>query len=79
MEPYEDAVIEVPEEHVGGCVDLLGGRKGQMLDLQVNSEGLSKLKYKIPTRCARADELHDILHPTFTHSQSSGLSASNTW
>ena len=46
--------MEVPEEFVGSCVDLLGGRKGQMVDLSVNTEGLSKLKYKIPTRCCPA-------------------------
>ena len=32
-EPFEEAVIEVPEEHVGPVVDMLGQRKGQMLDL----------------------------------------------
>ena len=52
LEPYEDCQVEVPEEFVGACVDLLGGRKGQMLDLTVNTDGLSKLKYKIPTRCS---------------------------
>ena len=32
-EPFEEAVIEVPEEHVGPVVDMLGQRKGQMMDL----------------------------------------------
>ena len=39
---------------MGGCVNLLGDRKGQMLDLQVNPDGLSKIKYKIPTRYTSA-------------------------
>lgn len=30
----QDAVVEVPEEYVGAVVDMLGKRKGQMLDLQ---------------------------------------------
>ena len=54
LEPYEDAYVEVPEEHVGQCVDLLGSRKGRMLDMSVNAEGLSCIKYRIPTRCGPA-------------------------
>lgn len=38
-EPYEEAVIEVPEEHVGPVVDMLGQRKGQMLDLVAGESG----------------------------------------
>ncbi|GLT64608.1 hypothetical protein SLA2020_370900 [Shorea laevis] len=51
MEPYEIATIEVPEEHMGAVVELLGRRRGQMIDMQgVGSEGTTLLKYKIPTR-----------------------------
>lgn len=32
-EPFEEAVVEVPEEHVGPVVDMLGQRKGQMVDM----------------------------------------------
>lgn len=38
-EPYEEAVIEVPAEHVGPVVDMLGQRKGQMLDLVAGETG----------------------------------------
>ena len=38
-EPYEEAVVEVPEEHVGPVVDMLGQRKGQMLDLVAGEVG----------------------------------------
>ncbi|KAI4348707.1 hypothetical protein L6164_009397 [Bauhinia variegata] len=51
MEPYEVATVEVPEEHMGAVVELLGKRRGQMFDMQgVGSEGTTLLKYKIPTR-----------------------------
>ncbi|KAK9797730.1 hypothetical protein WJX73_002120 [Symbiochloris irregularis] len=50
LEPFENAYVEVPEEHVGPVVDLLGSRKGQMLDMSVTAEGLSLIKYRIPTR-----------------------------
>ncbi|KVI11342.1 Elongation factor G, III-V domain-containing protein [Cynara cardunculus var. scolymus] len=44
LEPYEIATVEVPEEHMGSVVELLGKRRGQI------SEGTTILKYKIPTR-----------------------------
>ncbi|CAH9134962.1 unnamed protein product [Cuscuta epithymum] len=51
LEPYEIAIVEVPEEHMGSVVELLGKRRGQMFDMQgVGSEGTTHLKYKIPTR-----------------------------
>ncbi|KAJ0100338.1 hypothetical protein Patl1_20542 [Pistacia atlantica] len=33
MEPYEIATVEVPEEHMGSVVELLGKRRGQMFDM----------------------------------------------
>eukprot|EP00884_Botryococcus_braunii_P004046 jgi/Botrbrau1/13642/Bobra.0373s0016.1 len=50
LEPFEEAVIEVPEEHVGQVVDLMGSRKGNMLDMSANAEGGSRITYRIPTR-----------------------------
>ncbi|XP_024968675.1 putative elongation factor TypA-like SVR3, chloroplastic isoform X3 [Cynara cardunculus var. scolymus] len=51
LEPYEIATVEVPEEHMGSVVELLGKRRGQMFDMQgLGSEGTTILKYKIPTR-----------------------------
>lgn len=50
LEPMEEAVIEVPEEHVGQVVDLMGQRKAQMLDMSAGSEGATRLKYEVPTR-----------------------------
>lgn len=51
MEPIEEAVVEVPEEYMGSVVDMLGQRKGQMLDMQTNPKtGTSTVKYSVPTR-----------------------------
>ncbi|KAL4446235.1 hypothetical protein ABPG77_003042 [Micractinium sp. CCAP 211/92] len=50
VEPMEEAVVEVPEEHVGQVVDLMGQRKAQMVDMTAGSEGTTRLKYEIPTR-----------------------------
>ena len=50
LEPYEEAVVEVPEAHMGGVVDLMGSRKGQMQDMSASAEGLNRVTYRIPTR-----------------------------
>lgn len=50
LEPFEEAVIEVPEEHVGAVTSLMGSRKAQMLDMSGGSEGLTRVKYTLPTR-----------------------------
>ncbi|EPS64041.1 hypothetical protein M569_10740, partial [Genlisea aurea] len=51
FEPYEIAIVEVREEYMGSVVELLGRRRGQMIDMQgTGSEGTTLMKYKIPTR-----------------------------
>lgn len=50
VEPVEEAVIEVPEEHVGAVTSLMGGRKATMLDMTAGSEATTRIKYTIPTR-----------------------------
>ena len=35
-EPYDEAIVDVPEEYVGSCVAMLGGRAGMMLDMSTN-------------------------------------------
>ena len=52
LEPFEEAIIEVPEEFVGSVVDLLGSRKGQMDNLTTSDQGLTRITYTIPTRSA---------------------------
>ena len=52
MEPFDVAVVEVPEAHTGACVDLLGNRQGQMLDMSKSdlNGGTTTIKYRLPTR-----------------------------
>ncbi len=49
-EPYECLVLDVPEEGVGGCIERLGQRKGEMQDMQVGGNGRSQLEFVIPAR-----------------------------
>lgn len=37
-EPYEEAVVEVPENYVGSVVELFAQRKGEMVDMQPSVE-----------------------------------------
>jgi GTP-binding protein len=48
-EPWESVEVRAPEEYVGGVVDLLNTRKGELLDMGLE-EGLSVVKYIVPTR-----------------------------
>ena len=48
-EPYEDLLIDVPEECAGGCIEKLAGRKGEMLEMQTVGTR-SKMRFLIPSR-----------------------------
>jgi GTP-binding protein len=49
-EPYEYLVLDVPEEAVGGCIERLGQRKGEMQDMQTGSNSRTQLEFVIPAR-----------------------------
>jgi GTP-binding protein len=51
LEPFEEVHLEVPEDHVGTVVDLLGQRRGLMTDLvHASKDGTAHLTYIVPTR-----------------------------
>ena len=49
-EPFEYLVLDVPEDGVGGCIERLGQRKGEMQDMQMGVHGRSQLEFVIPAR-----------------------------
>jgi GTP-binding protein len=49
-EPYETLVLDIPEEAVGGCIERLGQRKGEMQDMQVGAGNRTQLEFVIPAR-----------------------------
>ncbi|PSB19259.1 translational GTPase TypA [Phormidesmis priestleyi ULC007] len=49
-EPFETLVLDVPEEAVGGCIERLGQRKGEMQDMQVGTSARTQLEFVIPAR-----------------------------
>jgi GTP-binding protein len=50
LEPFEEVYIETSKETVGVVVEMLGGRRGHMLDMQDTLENSVRLKYIVPTR-----------------------------
>ena len=48
-EPFENLLIDVPEEYAGGAIDRLSGRKATMLEMN-NANGRTKMKFSIPAR-----------------------------
>jgi GTP-binding protein len=50
LEPFEEVYIETSPDTVGVVVEMLGGRRGQMLDMQDTVENSVRLKYLVPTR-----------------------------
>ena len=50
LEPFEEVYIETSADTVGVVVEMLGGRRGQMLDMQSSAENSVHLKFLAPTR-----------------------------
>lgn len=51
LEPYEEVRVEVPEDYQGTCIDMLGTRQGNMVDMRpAHASGHVLLTYRAPTR-----------------------------
>lgn len=49
-EPFEILHVDVPETAVGPVIEVVGGRRGQMLDMTTSGTGLSHIEFSIPAR-----------------------------
>ncbi|MCB1748468.1 MAG: translational GTPase TypA [Gammaproteobacteria bacterium] len=49
-EPFEQLVVDVPEEFQGAVMEKLGMRRGQLKNMQSDSQGRVRLDYEIPAR-----------------------------
>ncbi len=49
LEPYEELTVDVSEDYMGRVIESLGGRKGQLLEINQDND-LTRLRYRIPTR-----------------------------
>ena len=50
LEPYEEALIDVPQEMVGTVMEKMGPRRGEILDMRPDGAGSTRLRFRIPTR-----------------------------
>ncbi|NJC98147.1 MAG: translational GTPase TypA, partial [Anaerolineae bacterium] len=50
LEPYEEVHIETSNETVGVVVEMLGSRRGKMMDMQDSGQGTTRMVFIVPTR-----------------------------
>lgn len=48
-EPYEDVVIDVPDEYVGPAIEMLGTRRGTLKNMS-SHDGQTRLVYSVPSK-----------------------------
>ena len=49
-EPYEMLVIDVPEPSVGTCIEKLGARRAEMMNMETGSDSRVQLEFVVPSR-----------------------------
>ncbi|HLS42544.1 MAG TPA: translational GTPase TypA [Paenalcaligenes sp.] len=49
-EPYELLTIDIEDGHQGGVMEEIGRRRGDLLDMQPDGRGRTRLEYRIPAR-----------------------------
>jgi GTP-binding protein len=50
LEPYEELMIDVPEQYLGNVIEKLGPRRAEMLEMKNPGQGMVRLRYRIPAR-----------------------------
>jgi len=50
LEPFEEVHIETSNETVGVVVEMLGSRRGKMMDMQASGDGTTRMVFIVPTR-----------------------------
>ncbi len=49
-EPYELLTVDIENDHQGGVMEELGRRRGELLNMESDSKGRTRLEYRIPAR-----------------------------
>jgi GTP-binding protein len=50
LEPYEELMIDVPEEHMGAVMEKLGPRRTEMIEMRNPGQGMVRMSFRIPAR-----------------------------
>lgn len=48
-EPYEDVVVDIPDEYVGPAIEMLGSRRGNLITMD-SKDGQTRLTYVVPSK-----------------------------
>ena len=49
-EPVEELVVDCPNEFVGSCMELVGGRKGELKKMEPRGDSVTHMLFEIPSR-----------------------------
>lgn len=49
-EPYEEAVVEVPDSMIGTVMEKMGPRRGEVIEMRTTERGPVRLRFRIPAR-----------------------------
>jgi GTP-binding protein len=50
LEPFEEAVIEVPQEYIGVVMEKMGSRKAELIEMKPSEKGPVRLRFRVPAR-----------------------------
>ncbi|GAB6181694.1 translational GTPase TypA [Desulfotomaculum defluvii] len=50
LEPMEMLLVDIPEDKMGPVMEMLGNRKGEMINMGPNGPGQLRLEFKVPAR-----------------------------
>ena len=50
LEPFEEAVIEVPEQFIGAVMERMGSRKAELIEMKPTDRGPVRLRFRVPAR-----------------------------
>ena len=50
LEPYEELMIDVPEEYMGAVIEKLGPRRSEMTEMKNPGQGMVRMEFRIPAR-----------------------------
>ncbi|HJS46397.1 MAG TPA: translational GTPase TypA [Gemmatimonadales bacterium] len=50
LEPYEELMVDVPEEYMGAVIEKLGPRRAEMTEMRNPGQGTVRLTFRIPAR-----------------------------
>jgi GTP-binding protein len=50
LEPYEELMLDLPEEYLGVAIEKIGPRRGELLEMRNPGQGMVRVLYRVPAR-----------------------------